>query len=346
MVTITLSSVIPAPSASPDWEGYSVKYKVKGRPDSEYYPLITGRKTLPIVINVPDQVSGTLFEGLIWQDCGDLDSQASARHWVTPCNCLVSGYVDNGDGRCVKTDTTPATVTHSDYCFARSVNTGYGTTGARIYTPDFTSADIIQASGGTSHVDGPILTSSYWRSTSIATGPMNINGVWIDSDCNGNRDAITAGVKATLIAQFINTGAARQIYVGVGGDDEISLKVNGVTLIDTGVNVASLGGDMLQRFRIWHLVPVWLVTGANYFNMVAMSTGLVQDAMAMVVYDNTTAQIKAITDGSTIVNVVSRSEDLIGTHFNVATCPEGYSLTESGGVSTCVKTVYMDCNTT
>ena len=75
-------------------------------------------------------------------------------------------------------------------------------------------------------------------------------------------------------------------------------------------------------------MPINVVTGANYINLIATGDGSVNDAMAMMVYDNTAAQIIAAgSEGA--LTIPFRSSSLRGTTYSVATCPVGYSLDTS-----------------
>jgi hypothetical protein len=170
-------------------------------------------------------------------------------------------------------------------------------------------------------------TSSYWSNLAPNTtdGPMNRDSVWIDSDGDGSPDALSAGTKTTIAFQYNNTGGARVVYVGIGGDDLFQLKLNGAVVAEV------TDPSAVYNFKYWHIIPVTLLGHSiNNFNLVGTGDGSVNDAIAMVVYDNTAVELSAAND-DTDLNILFRSSQLIGQTIDVATCAPGYSLDTSAG---------------
>jgi hypothetical protein len=170
------------------------------------------------------------------------------------------------------------------------------------------------------------------------SGPMNRAGVWIDSDCNGSKDPLTTGQQLTLAYNYNNTGGDRTIYVGIGADNQFTLKVNGNVVANTTQPLNTL------NFNIWHIFPVTIIQGWNYFNAVAIGDGSVNDSIGMTVYDNTPSQLVAATSDSGL-NILFSSQSLISQHIDVASCPSGYNLDTSGGQGNyhCIRTLTTDC---
>lgn len=341
MVTITLNNLIPNTAPA---NGWIVKYRIKGSTGAYITPVGSPYSTFPIIFSTTDP-AGTLYEGTIETDCGG-GSTGAIYNWSTPCNCTDSTYSPSPDGsQCEKTVSIAATVTNSGYCLTSNGvgNGAYTNYGSRIYNPGFSFTTIFLSPGSSDpYIYGNMPSFSQWSNTGDLTnvGPMNREAVWIDSDCNGTKDSLMAGVKTTIATQFNNTGGTRTIFVGIGGDNQFKLVVNGTTIIDTGSTVSTL------QFKIWHIIPVTIVPGINYINAVATGDGTVNDAIAMVIYDNTAAQIYMATDDSQL-NILFKSSSLNGTTYDVATCPSGYSLDTSGGSGSylCKQVLTEACNT-
>jgi len=337
MVEITLDNIVP--SAAPT-DGWIVKYRIKGSTGAFITATGSPFSAFPIVFNTTDP-AGTLYEVNIQNDCDY--AQSTVFTGTTPCECVGSGYTPVVDGsKCGKTTTIGATVTNSGYCLASSTNSAYSNYGARIYNTGFTLSTILLNQGTPdTHIYGSMNNNPQWANPAVNTtsGPMNREGVWIDSDCDGNKDALGSGVQTTISAVYNNIGAARTVFIGVGADNQFKIVFNGAVVVDTGTS----GG--VNQFKIWHLIPVTLNVGANYFNLIATGDGSINDSMAMVIYDNTAAQLLASTSDSSL-SILFKSSNLRGTTFDVATCPSGYSLDSSGGSGSyvCVKTEFKICN--
>ena len=342
-VRITLNNPVPLDLPG---DGWIVGYKILGDPGA--YTVVGPFVALPIEIDTLDP-GGTLYEGYIIRDCGDLES--AQFFWQTPCDCTNAGVgyvVSPGGDQCELIEDAPADVTNSGYCLATSQDGAYSNYCSRIYTNLFVDATLdidpftIQPfAGGTNPgIYEQLVLTNQWRNDTASTtlGPLNREGVWIDADCNGARDALGVGVETTIAALYNNVGVSKTIYVGVAGDNQFQLVVNGV-IIATFLP----GGD--HQFKIWHIIPITVVPGPNYINLVGTGDGLVQDAIGMVLYDNTAAEIAAaITDLD--LTIPFQSSTLRGTTFDVSTCPPGSSLDVSGGPGNylCITTTYGICN--
>jgi hypothetical protein len=338
-VTITLSSITPS---TPPIEGWMVEYAIKGTgiftpaPGSPFY-------TLPKswVTNDP---AGTLYDIRVTRDCGDINSTPFTDD--TPCNCPADYVVSPGGKSCEKVTMIPATVTSSGFCLAASTNGAYGNFGARIYNYGFNESTLFLPMGTVAPTIFADMTSGYWAnpSNTPTNAPMNRSGVWIDSDCNGTKDGLLEGTKTTLAYMYNNTGLARTVYIGVGGDNSFDVVVNGHKIVDT----YNHGGDNYQ-FKVWHILPVPMVVGVNYFNVVAAGDGTVNDAMAMIIYDSPPATIRDA--GADLdMTILFDSKSLLnppGQKYDIATCPPNYSMDVSGGTGNykCISKEVAPCNT-
>jgi hypothetical protein len=335
-VKITLNS--PTPAGVPA-DGWIVGYKILGNPGA--YTVSGPFVSMPIEINTADPV-GTLYEGYIQRDCGALTS--TFFFWQTPCGCTTSGYIIAPSGiECVLNESIPPTITNSGYCLATSQNVVYSTFESRIYNSGFNTGTLnLLPYVSDPEVYADLTLSGQWQNTgsSISVGPLNREGVWIDSNCDGSPNALSPGVQTTIAYAYNNVLLVpKTIYIGVGGDNQFQVVVNGTQVADSGT-----GGD--RQFKIWHIIPVTVVAGINFINVIGTGDGSINDAVGMVIYDNTAAEIAAATTDLDL-NIPFHSASLRGTSFDVSTCPTDYSLDTTAGPGNyvCRKTTYKECNT-
>ena len=172
---------------------------------------------------------------------------------------------------------------------------------------------------------------------------MNRNGVWVDTDCNGTKDPLTAG-QILQITIPITSSTAETVYVGVAGDNQFRVDVNGATVVERN------NPSDNDNFYYWYVFPVVLNSGTTYFTFQWVGDGTVNDAGAAVIYNNTSTQISSATNDSQL-DIIFQTQDYIGEHIDIATCPSGYFLDTSGGVGayTCrqvLTTATEECTTT
>lgn len=233
-------------------------------------------------------------------------------------NCCSDGYTLSPDeSYCYQILLTAPTIIQSDICLAVSqLVTQYSSAGSRLYAPGYSTT--------LSGTYTALATQPQWKETTgQVTGPMNREAVWVDTDCNGTKDPLTAGQVLQLTIQ-IYTATAKTVYVGIGGDNTFRLDVNGTTIVDRN---ATFAGD---NFNYWHVFPVNISSGTSYFNFRAVGDGTTNDAFAAVIYNNTQAELVAATLDSQL-DILFRTSDYIGVHIDIATCPTNYFLDTTGG---------------
>ena len=235
-----------------------------------------------------------------------------------------AGYTLSMDGTyCFKTETMSPTITNLGYCVVASQIIEYTEAFSRIYNVGFSNASLSTYTPAPGDVFAVMSNVPQWRGNTGTNGPMNRAGVWIDSDCNGTKDSLLAGQKVTLAYAYNNVGPTRLVYVGIGADNEFTLTLNGTIIAN-----AMLGYP--AHFKIWHLIPVTIQNGTNYFNVVATGDGSVNDSVGMIIYDNTALQLQNAVDDTTLTILFSTGS-LIGQTIDIVTCAPGWSLDTSGG---------------
>lgn len=234
--------------------------------------------------------------------------------------CCPDGYTLAPDGSyCYKNEAVVPTIQQSNICLAPSVLYGnYSGNGTYVYPvgvdPSLPDGTQVQH-----------LTTTYWQGLSSSQlGPMNREGVWVDSDCDGTKDAL--GSNTTLQFSYIihSEVDGKVVYVGVGGDNTFRVELDGTLIAERTAS----GGS--SNFQFWHVVPVTLRSGPNQFNFKATGDQSVNDAFAAVIYDNTEAQLAAAT-ADTDLTLLFRTGAFRGGRIDLATCPANYSLDTSGG---------------
>lgn len=272
---------------------------------------------------------------------------------AAPQPCCPETFVLSPDGTfCYKEEVTAPEIITSGMCLAYAkANAAYSGDGAWLYDP----APGVQLPATATKT---LLTGDYWKGNPAGYGNastaaplpnesvMNRDAVWIDSDCDGQKDALAA----CSILQFtylITLPAGRQVFVGIGGDNTFQLDINNVTAIQcgAGTGITHGGGEpncaatppadgqasSNVNFNLWHIVPVTLTAGPNYLTFSAFGDGSTNDALAVIIYDNTAGQIAAAASDDDL-NIIFRTGDFKGQRVDIARCPDGWQLDTSGGI--------------
>lgn len=275
-----------------------------------------GAGTVTIRFTLTNSSMGAILGDPIYTDV--LVTFSSSAH-------CTEGYTLSDDQTiCTKEDTILPVVTHTNYCLVGSQNMAYTQNGTRIYNQNFTATDFSNFAIPSQDLYALMVNAPQWNSSSSTNGPMNRAGVWIDSNCDGTRDPLSNGTQTTIATVYNNTGMQRIVYVGIGGDNQFILTVNNTVIAQTTIPASH------ANYGFWHIIPVVLVPGVNYFNATGTGDGSTSDSIGMVIYDNTPLEIKNATDDSQL-NILWTSGSLIGQHVDIATCVAGYNLDTSGG---------------
>lgn len=272
---------------------------------------------------------------------------------ASPHPCCPETFVLSPDGTfCYKEEVTAPEIITSGMCLAYAkANAAYSGDGAWLYDP----APGVQLPASATK---SLLTGQYWKGNPAGFGDesssdplpnesvMNRDSVWIDSDCNGQKDALSA-CSVLQFTYLITLQASKQVFVGIGGDNTFQLDINNVTAIQCGAGAGIPHGagqpncaatppadgqsSTHANFNVWHIVPVNLTAGPNYLTFSAYGDGSTNDALAVIIYDNNAGQIAAAASDSDL-NIIFRTGDFKGQRLDIARCPDGWQLDTSGGV--------------
>jgi hypothetical protein len=252
---------------------------------------------------------------------------------LTPC-CPVEYTLSPDQSYCYLEQTMPPVVETENICVAPSRRTpDYTGNGTRLfrtlgsYTPQL--------------VGQPTwLKTPYWNGSPRGAGevaapgevpsPMNRLGVWIDSDCNGEKNSLRRGAILQFTVQIV-LPVEKVVYIGIAGDNTFRLTVNGNIIVDCNDEPSGAADGVVQyNFTFWWVFPITLLSGPNYINLQYVGDGSTSDAAAFAMYDNTDIQIEnAVSDDD--LNFLFRSSDMIGKKIDIATCEPGWTLDTSGG---------------
>lgn len=338
-ITITKIDLVAVPGVN---QIINMSWKESGQPDSAYVSL----PDLTI-----DPSGNVLFPSPYIFNTGTISPDIVVRA-INSCNpsymitktfeglnlCCPAGYTLSPDGlQCSFTEIVAPNIIQAGVCVACSqLSDNYGIFGTKFW-PAFNYDSALTNSNFT------LLTTPYWRGnppgggTSLACitnsspvvgnppSPANRQAVWVDNNCDGTKDALSPG--ATLsFTWLVNSPVAKTVYVGICGDNNFALTLNGSTIVSS----PNSGGS--NNFRYLYVFPVQLISGNNFFAAQFIGDGTTSDMGAMFIIDNTAAEIPNITLDSQ-VNYIFQTSQMIGAPpIDVATCPAGYTLDTSGGV--------------
>lgn len=248
--------------------------------------------------------------------------------------CCPSGYTLSPDGlQCSQTLTTPPTIIQSGVCVACSqFSPNYGN------QTKFWSA--INYNGDLSDSNFVILSTPYWRGNPPGSGtgnsvcgtntpgsppsPVNRQGVWLDSNCDGVKNGLSGGA-ALQFTWVINTPVAKTVLIGMSGDNNFTLNLNGSTIVDRPTSLGS------NNFNFLYLFPLQLISGSNFIGASFVGDGSTSDMGCLMIMDNDPATIPGITDDSQIQYLFKTSQMIGAQPIDIASCPSGYVLDTSGG---------------
>lgn len=293
---------------------------------------------------------------------------------VNECNGCPPGYTFNDKtGFCEIEETSPATYSGSLFTINKGpTSSAYGWGGLKLY-PDITSMQLpiqgngitnavyqLQDQGGT--VLNPISTangiqSALWGSQNGACSPvasgegkLNTVGIWSNS----------YPTNTELCFEFcvnVDGGNAIEKTIGVAGDNEVRLYVDGQLIVD----LSAPGAGVTRPFNYWYVFPYTFSPGNHIIKLCGVDFGF-PGTFGAEVYDRTGAQIAADfavpldtsvspTDcgnvpGDLAPYVLFSTENMINAQIpdprtpGQWTCPDDtYSLTACNGTYECTRSV-------
>jgi hypothetical protein len=220
------------------------------------------------------------------------------------CTCP-EGYSVTNDGLgCYKVTTTSATSVDTKQPGTGAGNGAYGDFGVVMYNVNDYNLNGSSISG-TYAYDGRYFGTNANMTVSelFWSNRMNYNGVWV----SGN----STYVGTLSFCTTINVTTTKVYYIGVAGDNEITVKVNGTTIVDQPAGGTPVGGTTspTNNFKYWHVYPYTLNAGPNIVELSNYNAGSVGDYAAEI-YDNTLSELTGATSASSI-NIIFSTGDYL-----------------------------------
>lgn len=193
-----------------------------------------------------------------------------------------------------------------------------------------------------------ILTSNYWRNNGILSqGPVNRHAIWADDGDNSTDlpENIWIG-----FSRCITLSTGKVYYVGLAGDNNFRLRLNGVEILNTKQAGGSLNSTQ-TTFYYWHIYPIYIFAGNNTLELTGWNNDL-QGAIACVIYNNTVDELVNANSNSDLtfifdsktVNSIDIVQTSAGVYQNKGyTCPQGYNTYSSCDGGKCID--YIVCGT-
>ena len=220
--------------------------------------------------------------------------------WAVFCKAgfCISGYTLSSNGQyCYRILTQTPTVVNNNQTGTGANNSAYGSAGFLIYKQDG------YQSNGFPNGD-PNLSTSYdvfgintYANTTVLNfwkGRMSASGIWKAGDTQ-------YGTTPLSLCAVINVASNGYYYIGTGGDNGITIKINGpVVGTRTIITQPYLDG---RDFIYWHIYPVYLYAGQNIITLANTNESGSDGCFAAEIYQNTLAQLIAATSTASLTRI-------------------------------------------
>jgi uncharacterized protein (TIGR02145 family) len=203
------------------------------------------------------------------------------------------------------------TIIQTNYCTAPSTNSTYIDLGVAYHSIYNTYYSL---NGGTYYSFSiyPSLSPVFLRF--MLNSPYK--SVWVDSDCDGVKNSLQSGAQIT-IGKNISVTTTKTLLVGIIGDNQFKMSIDGELKLYAY-------GQGTQNFDYLHLFPVTITPGQHYFSFTGIGDGSVNDALGVIIYDNTIEELLTPIP-KTSWNVLWTAEESISEGLDIVTCPVDYS---------------------
>lgn len=301
-----------------------------------------------VLTTLRNPVKGGKLDVTDWTQVIEARANTFKEDWQVPlkdlsCSSCPAGYDLSEDGSyCYTYNTQPATKLGDSITICSATNGAYSLEGSFVYDTGYT------AKGVGSYYPIPKSNLFWTNRQGMEVGPMNRCGVW---NCNSGqpyREWVGFSVK-------VNVLDSKTYYIGMGGDNLISFKLNGNVIVKqdsaTVATTFSPWPGISAAFIYWHIYPVKLNAGENVIEVAGYNFNQSLGAFGVEIYDNTREEIIAATSEADL-NYVFTSKSMIGKSFQVGEtstgygCPTGYFLDASSQPYTCKQLVKQPVSTT
>ena len=238
--------------------------------------------------------------------------------------CVGSGWSGYNETQCYRITTSAATAPVSPLPVVTNGESYYSGNGTRFYN---VGGYTVSGNSPTNTYAATSTTEFVWDSGgSSSLGPQNRSGIWASTGSSALPYQTWLGFSVCL------TGIteSKTYYVGIGGDNNFRLSLDGITLLNTK------GGPYdgsTQAFQYWHVYPVVIGAGQHTLEVWGLNNTS-QGGFGCEIYNNTLSELTAATvyndlnvlfttSGQSLFTVVQSTG---GTYLSSGyTCSSGYT---------------------
>jgi YVTN family beta-propeller protein len=254
------------------------------------------------------------------------------------CNGCDPGYqwtpLNNGTNSCIATITQSAITPVSYYTLTQKTNSQYSVNGSKIFSNGYTS-------GGTG--TNPILLTS-----APFVGVMNTCALWTSGSTGAPFD------KWLGFSFCIDITETKTYYVGLGADNDIQFRLDGVSKINT-YNVNPNGPPDSNNFKWWNIFPLEITAGKHTIEVLGLNRGSIGAFGCQIYNPPSLSTFTAITNSNQLSAITvfnsknyfnNVADVVINTNGTYTTsgysCPEGFTYCSGQ----CSKNIYCqnECN--
>jgi hypothetical protein len=261
------------------------------------------------------------------------------------CSGCGPSYSAYSEDQCYSLDIIGATPPLTTFSLVKSNGSiAYSWRGSFVYDPGYSVSGYTNFGGG-DFVNLPSIP--LWENTSVADsikGPLNRCGVWT---CNtGACPPFSVWIG---FSQCLDIEETKTYYIGIGGDNEFKLVLDGITIVNTRLSNAYWYGLGQNRpFQRWNIYPITINSGSHILELYGWNDGSI-GTMGCEIYDNTLSELNSATvysdldvlftsSGQSEVTIV---QDGSGNYLSSGyTCSSGYVYNACN--DTCVKYEFCD----
>ena len=257
------------------------------------------------------------------------------------CEDCGPSYSAYSETQCYSLDVVSATAPLTPISFVDIGYSQYSVYGSFVYNPGYSISGFTNPSGGDYVILPP---NTLWDNPSLNTtdGPLNRCGVWtVNYPSSAPPYNVWLG-----FSQCIDIEETKTYYIGIGGDNDFKLKIDGSTIVDS--SLSTYWDTAGKTYKRWNIYPLTLNSGNHIIELYGRNDGS-YGGFGCEIYDNTLPELNSATLYSDL-NIIFTSSGktqatLVQSNAGVYltsgyTCSSGYIYNSCD--NTCVKYNFCD----
>ena len=258
-------------------------------------------------------------------------------------SCIECGpsYSAYSETQCYSLEVVSATAPLTPISFVDIGYSQYSVYGSFVYNPGYSILGFTNPGGG----DYVLLPSNtLWDNPLFNTtdGPLNRCGVW-----TVNYPTAAPPYDVWLgFSQCIDIEETKTYYIGIGGDNDFKLKIDGTTIVDS--SLSTYWDSAGKTYKRWNIYPLTLNSGNHIIELYGRND-ISYGGFGCEIYDNTLPELNSATlysdlnilftsSGKTQATLVQSNAGVYST--SGYTCSSGYIYNSCD--NTCVKYNFCD----